>query len=199
MNIDRDLILAADGLLDPDAEQELMERIEADPDLRARYAATRPTPQAPSHTTTRWRVPPPGISWKAGRLESRPLMVMNRHRTLAPGRRFQLTLSGVSDPDQRFVVVLRRLPGADWAVVSPGRPDQRVPLSRLQQTPDGAWEINLMASGPPGLQRWTVALPRLDLPIDWEGPEEARWAALREAIASGAVPTATAQISVHAR
>lgn len=196
----RDLILFADGLLDPDAELELMERLEADPDLRARRAAIDPTPDpTPQRAASRWQMPPPGLSWKAGRLEPRPLMVMNRHRVLTAGRRFQLCLSGVPDPEQRHVVVLRRLPGEDWAVISPTHPGQQVPLTRLQQADDGAWEINLMASGPPGLQRWTIALPRTDLPIDWPQPPDTRWAALRAAIARGDVPTATTQITVHAR
>jgi hypothetical protein len=199
MTARRDLILFADRLLDPDAEQELMERLEADPELQALRATITqtPAPELPA-AAPQWRMPPPGMSWRTGAMAVESPMVMSSRREVPVGRRFTLRLSTVPDPQRRAVVILRRLPGEDWAVLSPQRPGQHTPLTRLQQT-DGAWEINLMASGPPGQQRWAVALPGDDLDIDWTAPPSDRWAPLRAALAAGDVPAATAQVSVCPR
>lgn len=197
MSPERDLILFADRLLDPDAELELMERLEADPDLQLQRALIAPTP-APDMTPPRWRIPPPGTGWQLGAARLQAPMVMNHRRDVTVGRRFQLQISAVPRPEARQVVILRRLPGSDWEVISPQRPGQQVPLDRLTQA-DGGWELNLMATGPAGPQRWAIALPDTDMDVDWDASPEVRWAPLRDALSRGQVPAATAHITVQDR
>ena len=180
--------LYANDLLDPEDALEFEQR-------HGRAAAARevtPLPASP------WRIPPPrmGFDLQAGRraaFAERSTAEDDRLQVRI-GDSFQLICPSIEAPEHRLVVLLRRIEGEDWTVQSPARPAQLIHLSQLPREPDGTWRLDLRATGPAGLQRWALALPSDDLPIDWLAPPEQRWAALQRGIASASVPTAALEI-----
>ena len=203
---DRDLLFDAEGLLDPDEAADMAERLEADPALRDRLivllAATADAlPAAVADgAPPAWRLPPPGLGWRAD-LGAPAVMDAGRSadpRVVRQGRRVQLHLEPVPDPDAGEVLVLHRLPERGWSVVFPRTPEERTPLSRLRRAEDGRWQVDLVASGPAGPQRWAVVLAPLALAGDWDAPEAARWLPLQAALARGEVSAATVHLEVVA-
>lgn len=193
---DRDLILYLDGLLDPDEAQTVAEALAASDELRARAALLGPTPIPTLSPPSPWRLPPPGAGWT---LKTRTPLVMSATTTVRIGRRFQIHLPDVPDPEDRQVIVLRRDEDDAWAVLSPRSPNQQLPLSRLPPTDDGGWSIDLLASGPPGRQRWAIALPPRDLPLEWRAAEDIRWAGLQNLLHQGGCPVFSIDIDVLER
>lgn len=191
---DTQLALYQQGLLDPCAEAEVAARLAHSPALRQRLddLALAPDP-LPERAPLGWRVPPPGLGHAMA--ARRPDLLGDG--PVRVGDRFQITLPDTGADTDREVVVLRRVQD-DWEVVAPTGPASRAPLT-LFPAQDGARVLDLLAVGPPGQQRWAVALPPRDFPVDWDRPLSTRWRGLQKAIASGLVPIGSVSITVTSR
>jgi len=199
--ISDDRLLAwAVGALEPGRALELEEEAGRDPGLRQRAAQlkARLAPE-PGRTVTApasgmlWRLPPPGMNANL-RGGWAPAMVMSG--ALRPGDRFVVRLEP-PDALRRAVVVLYRVGSAAWSVVFPDAPDEQVSLEDLPLEADGTRRrLELMAGPDAGTQRWAVALPPAQTPIDWGLEPADRWRALRRSVASGTVPVMTVAVPV---
>lgn len=192
------------GALEPGDALVVQEAVSADPALAARAAQLRsrldpPAAAAPRRAAARsWRVPPPRVAGGRAGLSIRraPTATMSTEpESVRAGERFRLRIAPIDRPDDRLLVVLYR-GGADWEVVFPAAPEEAVDLSVLPAEPDGARNLDLVARADPQ-QRWAVALPlRADAAPDWAAAPDARWAALQDALRSGAAPIASATVTL---
>lgn len=187
---ERRLLAFLAGALEPGEEADLSARVRDDPEL-ARLLDTLRERMEEGPPRERWSVPPPGV-WGG----QRPFAVSMQQSALSaepvrPGDAFALKLADPGPPE-RLVVLLLRGPGG-WEVLSPASEDERVLLSDLPREP-GGYRLDLIADDRPGRQRWAVALPEADLPIDWSLPPVERWAALQEAVAEGRVAVSSFEV-----
>ena len=83
------------------------------------------------------------------------------------------------------------------SVVFPTRPEEEVMVQALPVGEEGERLLDLAARGRAGRQRWAVALPPKDMPIDWAADDDVRWGDLRRGIALGTVPVASVEIQVR--
>ena len=191
------IALLQHDMLDPEDAQELRERLTAQP------PSPRPLRTAPRRSR-RWRLPPPAMGLQA--TASHPAVfgstsdaeVQEGHAPLSvsKGERFCMSIRDLPDAARRVVVVLRRCGAGDWEVRSPQREGRLTRLDQFERTEDGFRTIQLLASGPAGLQRWALALVPEPLDVDWSVPPDQRWAALQEAILRGQVPVASTDLRV---
>ena len=66
-------------------------------------------------------------------------------------------------------------------------PQGRTPAPALREQ-QGARELMITVGQDVGLQRWAVAFPPLDAPVDWKAEEVARWRWAREQLSQAALP-----------
>ena len=200
MNVSDRLLLAyLTGALEPSRRQELSEHIDADTDLqrRLRQLSERLGGQPPA----RWRIPPPairGVPWMmAARVERSRHAVLGAEEApeLVPGQPFQLRLPQVESPSSWRVVVLYRQSG-DWEVVFPTWPDDDMTLADLPMESNGELRLDLIARPEAGRQRWAMALLPLAFSIDWDAPEDRRWAPLQDELARGEIQLAVIEVEV---
>ena len=71
----------------------------------------------------------------------------------------------IPEPTAHQVVVLYRRAG-QWEVVFPERAGEVLPVTELDTDAQGRRVLELAARPEPGVQRWAVLLPSLDLAID---------------------------------
>lgn len=159
----------------------------ADPALRARYERVR------ARCGLGW--------WFAGTSsESARCAVLREARLgeepIRPHERLSLHVAGIDRQDERRVVALA-LEDSEWVVVLPVDPRQDRRLSELPPDGDG-FLVAVKARGTPGLQRWVLAFPPVDLQPDWELPPEERWSDAQSAIAEGNVPFVSFEVTAHA-
>lgn len=186
------LALLEQDMLDPDDAWELRQRLAA----RAPSPAPLRQRRTASPCRSAWRIPPPGMSRTVR--AHRPAVLGGADK-VAIGHRFQLHIPDMPAPASHMLVVLRRCGLADWAVLSPIAVDRFTTLSQCRMTPDGQRQIDLLASGPTGPQRWAIALVPTSLEIDWSLPAATRWAAVQRNIKQGTLPIVSIDIDVIGR
>lgn len=184
------LALLEHDLLDPDDALDLRQRLAARP-APPRRPAPRRTPRAPRRAA--WRLPPPAMGWPA-RLAAPA--VLGSADAVRVGDRFQILLEDRQDAAQCILVVLCRVGLGDWEVRSPRLPGRLTPLSKCRKTAEGSRQIDLLASGPTGRQRWAIALIPAPLPVDFSKPAPQRWADIQQRIARGEVSVSSVDIDV---
>lgn len=168
--------LGAFGLLDPPEALALAEE----------EGLPEPAPPTPAHTTSGWRIPPPGFGLPTR--TQRPATLRG-----GPGTddTVEVIVSDLADASDRYVVVLSRERG-QWRVLSPRGPSELRTLAEAARPVEGGLMLELH-TGARG-HRLALAFPTRDLPPDWERAPARRWAPLREAIASGKVPLSSVQV-----
>ena len=198
---DRVLRAYLGGALEPGRIDDLEAELETSAALRARLAALSaelsaelsPAQPAPRSTAPAWRLPPPGAMgpWSL-RASAAPVAVMGAD-TPRPGDRVRISVVGLDDPADHLVVVLWRGDG-DWEVMLPASERQRVTADRLPVDADGARYLDVTVRPDAPRQRWALALPPADEPIDWAAPE--RWLDLIARVRDGLVPAVTVAVDV---
>lgn len=177
--------------LEPGEAEDVAAALRADPALAARAEELRRR-VADLREERGWSLPPPGVA--AGR---RPFAMRLEASAFAepavrPGEAFRLRLEDPGPPARLVVVLIQAEAG--WEVLAPGSPEELVRLDELEPAGEGAWDLDLIAPELQGPQRWAVALPSADIPIDWSRQGEARWAALIEAIQDGTAPVSVLRL-----
>ncbi len=182
------------GALEPGAQLDVEAALAHDPTLplRLRELAGRLIEPPP---TDPYRIPPPGMGLAGFGLQGTQGMVMSEGEVLRPGDRFRVELRPQTAADATRVVVLYQRDG--WEVVFPTRPEEEVMVQALPVGEEGERLLDLAARGRAGRQRWAVALPPKDMPIDWAADDDVRWGDLRRGIALGTVPVASVEIQVR--
>jgi hypothetical protein len=187
------LALLENDLLDPDDAHELRQRLAARRPTRA--SAHRPARLASAAPRQpRWRIPPPALGWPA-RLRSPSVLGGTAVRI---GDRFQIHIHDTPDAASRVLVVLQRIGLSEWQVLSPVSADRLHTLDRCRLTDEGTRQIDLLARGPVGPQRWAVALLPAPLDVDFTLPAPQRWSGTQRQISSGEVHVAAVDIDVIA-
>lgn len=181
------------GVLDPAAAAGVAAWIEQDPGLAARVRALSDELDALPPPAPGPRLPPPGLGMDLA-AGAPPVMGPARLRV---GDALSIHLAPRDDVGERALLVLRRLGRDPWQVVAPGSAAQVVPLSRVPVEADGRHRVDLRLSGPPGLQRWAIALPLLATHIDWAAAEP--WAAVLADVEAGRVPVGSTEVEVQGR
>lgn len=178
---DRELFALAADALDPGRRVAVEEELGASAALRARYALVVQRLVVARAAPRPWTLPPPALAGLAAfRATAAPPTDLMGAPRVEPGGWFPVYLE-VLHPSAHQVVVLRKVGGA-WSVVFPAHPDDVARVDELPREPDGRWRLDLSAGPEAGTQRWAVALPPAEAPVDWEAPAEARWTWLREAL-----------------
>ena len=180
------------GALEPPDALVVEEALSEDPALLARVSALRTEITQP--VADPWRIPPPGVPGGRVGLQLRSHHVAVFGGGLRPGDRFELRIPPLEDSDSRRIVVLRQQ-AEGWRVLFPTEPEDRVVLAELPLA-DGEHVLELSAGPVAGVQRWAVALPPLSTAIDWAADELSRWHHTLQAVASGEVPCASAEVLV---
>lgn len=176
-------LLHAAGLLDPPDALEMEEREGLAPGPRP---ALSPTPAA-------WRVPPPGFGLPAA--VRAPAALRGRARP-EPGDTVEVVLPPLPDADARQVVLLAQR-GGRWSVVTPRGPDELHRLDRSTRRGEDGLVLELVMPARGG--RWAVALPPVDLQVDWSTAGPRRWATLRQGLERGEVPIASVVVGGPSR
>ncbi len=178
---DEDLLLYDAGALDEGERRTIEGQLGRSPLLQRRLETLRDRLPSLDVEPSPWRIPPAGATWELGWAST---------GTAPAGP--HLEMPDRDDADDRLVVVLARQ-DARWQVVWPTEPDQLRRLSQLESTDDGS----RLVPCPPGLEarRWAVALPPVDLPIDWRDPQT-RWRPLQRALHTLAVPATSIDADV---
>jgi hypothetical protein len=187
--------------LEPGEVLEVEEELAADPALRARVTALAgPLRDSewvrdPARAPGRFMIPPPGLAL-AFQARAVPVQAMGLSADqLRPGDRFSVRIGPLADPEALRVAVLFRGTGA-WRVMFPASAAEQITAADLPRDAEGMARIDLVAQPELGLQRWAIALAPLDLPVAWEQPVEARWAALERALEAGQLPVASLEVLV---
>ena len=93
------------------------------------------------------------------------------------------------------VVCMRRVESQGWEVVFPTRLEERVSLVRFPLE-DGHYRIRVVLGEPAGLQEWAVWLIEPAVEIDFEMPQEERWAPLFDGLFSETASCCTTAVEV---
>lgn len=194
MDSTRDLELSALllGGLDPSRARTVAAEVQRSPALRQRLdaleaelVARRVEPDLDA-----WRVPAP---WASSAGMTVRLSVEATLHAAHPGDVYQVLVSGVPDPERRAVLVLRRDPDLGWRTVFPTRQQDWLPASELREA-QGARELMITVGQDVGIQRWAVAFPPLDAPVDWQAGEPERWRWAREQLRRAAFPVVSWEV-----
>ena len=183
------LALLEQDLLDPDDAHELRQRLAA----RRMRTTMRTATQIPTRRRSIWRIPPPAMGWPA---QMRTPAILGSTSQVRIGDRFQIHINDLPDSEHRILVVLQRAGLSDWTVLSPIAAGRLTTLSQCHQTPEGARQIDLLARGPVGRQRWAVALLAAPLNVDFSLPAPQRWSSIQRLISRGEVPISTVDLDI---
>ena len=193
-----DLLALVIDALDPSRRRGLLEAASRDPALNNRLIEARASVAGWRDWDSldeNWRLPPPRARWSSLWATVAPTPVMGRGDELSPGDLFEVRIGGVADLDARWLVVLLRL-GENWHVVSPTVPDELIRLDQLPRMGDTA-VLELSAADHRGVQRWAIAMPTLDMQVDWTRPEPERWSELQEAVLRREIPSLSVDVVVR--
>lgn len=184
---DRTLRQFLAGALEPPDQERVERALSADPDLRSRLALLlATTPAAPLG----WVVPPPGAPVRVPLVgAASPAPVMDARS--APD--WLVLRLDVPDAllDHRVVVLERA--GGVWTVAHPTTPDSWV-AARVLPRENGRVRLDLGggqgSAGLAGRVAVVLVAPPLAGEVAWDLEPEARWAAIRDALADGELPVA---------
>lgn len=179
---DVELYALAAQALDPARARALEAQLRASPALRLRYEALKASldrPLAAEGVDEGWRVPRGG-GWGLG-AGVEEAMVMGEER------RYRVHLRGVPDPDEHWLVVLRREGDRPWRCVFPEEPEDRLAIAALPREGE-AWTFDVGAEQRDGDLEWAVVLAPLDFVPDWDAPAAQRWEPLMRMLFAGEVP-----------
>lgn len=194
MDSTRDLELSALllGALDPSRARVVAAEVQRSPALQERLDTLEAELDArrTEPTLDPWRVPAP---WASPAGMTVRLSIAATLHAAHPGDVYQVLISGVPDPQLRAVLVLRRDPALGWRTVFPTRQQDWIPASELGEH-QGARELMITVGQDVGLQRWAVAFPPLDAPVDWQADETERWRWTREQLRRAALPVVSWEV-----
>lgn len=152
-----ELRLLRAGLLDPEEAYVLESRLALDPAAQERLASL-PAPERRRSVVTAPRVPPPGFGLTLGLARDAQLS----DDRICQGDTLRLDVPAPPDASRRVVVLLRCQEGEDqdpqWTVLAPEEGEVAPCLDEFPREGD-VFRIPLHLGGPPGRQRWAVALP----------------------------------------
>lgn len=184
---ERQILAWLAGAMEPGEAAELRARVRDDPGLAARVRDLEARISEGPPREPAWSVPPPGL-WGG----QRPFAVSVQASAFSAGpvragEAFRVRIQDPGPPERLVIVLLRGAEG--WEVLAPADPDELLRLRELPPDGDG-YALDLIApeAAEPGRTRWAVALPEVDMVIDWSAPPARRWAALRAALEDGRVP-----------
>lgn len=197
---DAELIGWLTGALEPGEERRLADELRGSRALRARLDLLRAmSTEGDLELERRIFVAPAWVRGPAPPLRGRLSLLRagsSEAHGYAGGDSSLLVQLRITPPDDtpRMVIILTRDLGG-WQVIFPASPEMETRLDELEL--DGPERV--LEHHPPsgGRLRYLVALPRPgEAAANWEAPEDARWDALRRALARGEVLTLSLELEV---
>lgn len=184
------------GALEPDQHAQVEERLAKDSRLQRRLSLMKLDPWPPPVLQAGpWDIPAPGLARGLAARVTAGAPTLGEGWVRA-GEVCRIVVQEIDTLPDLEVVLLRRDVTNTWQVVAPSAADQRVRTDQLDRAEDGLC-IEFTVAGPPGRQRWAVALVPSDLlkAIDFDQPD---WTAMQAEVHAGRIPLTAVDIEVEA-